>query len=267
MRRLSRTLGRPRGRGRGGSGPRAAGPCRRARGDGRPRGHGGVPAHPEDLPGRGRHHRRGRARRRPEDPVPGDDQRPRPRAGPPARGGARTTAATGSTSTTARASRCSRSGSTSTPPCPRRRRSGSWPTSSTRSTASACRSSTSSAGAHPSWSSDGITAAMDVGPSDVGGTTCEHYAFRQEEIDWQIWIQMGDHPLPRKLVITTKTDEARPQHTAVYTWNLAPSYNDPAFEFDPPAGRRQGPARRGQAVPVTASRRLDMNRTQPTFRS
>ena len=68
------------------------------------------------------------------------------------------------------------------------------------------------------------------------GTTCQQYAFRQDDIDWQIWIQKGDYPLPRKLVITTKTDEARPQLTAVYTWNLAPSFNDAAFTFDPPAG-------------------------------
>ena len=79
--------GRPRGRGRGGSGPRAAGPRRRARGDRRPPGHGGVPAHPQVLPGRRRHHRRGRARRRPEDPVLGDDVDPRPDAGRPARRG------------------------------------------------------------------------------------------------------------------------------------------------------------------------------------
>jgi len=88
----------------------------------------------------------------------------------------------------------------------------------------------------PGWSTEGITAARDFGPSVVGGTTCEHYGFRTDEIDWQIWIQKGDYPLPRKLVITTKTDEARPQHTAVYTWNLAPSFNDAAFTFDPPAG-------------------------------
>ena len=37
-------------------------------------------------------------------------------------------------------------------------------------------------------------------------------------------------------MITTKTDDARPQHPAVYTWNLAPSFNDAAFAFDPPAG-------------------------------
>jgi hypothetical protein len=88
----------------------------------------------------------------------------------------------------------------------------------------------------PGWNSASITGAMDVGPGEVGGTTCEHYAFRQEGADWQIWIQKGDFPLPRKLVITTTTDPARPQHTAVYTWNLAPSVNDAAFTFTPPAG-------------------------------
>ena len=88
----------------------------------------------------------------------------------------------------------------------------------------------------PGWSAEGITAARDLGPSDVLGTTCQHYAFRQDDIDWQIWIQKGDNALPRKLVITTKTDEARPQTAAVYVWNLAPSFNDAAFTFDPPAG-------------------------------
>lgn len=86
------------------------------------------------------------------------------------------------------------------------------------------------------WSAADIKAAMVVGPSQVGGTTCEHYAFRQDGLDWQIWLQKGDFPLPRRLVITTLTDEARPQFTAVYTWNLAPSVNDAAFTFDPPPG-------------------------------
>ncbi len=88
----------------------------------------------------------------------------------------------------------------------------------------------------PGWSTDDIKGAMDVGPSTVEGVTCQQYAFRQDDIDWQIWIQKGDHPLPRRLVITTKTDEGRPQHTAEYTWNLAPSFNDAAFVFDPPEG-------------------------------
>ena len=88
----------------------------------------------------------------------------------------------------------------------------------------------------PGWSPGDITAAVDLGPSEVGGTTCQHYAFRQEGVDWQIWIQKGDFPLPRKLVITTTDDEARPRHMAMYTWNLAPSVNDAAFTFTPPKG-------------------------------
>ncbi len=87
-----------------------------------------------------------------------------------------------------------------------------------------------------SWTPEGITGAIDLGPSVAAGITCRQYAFRQADIDWQIWIQQGDYPLPRKLVITTRTDEARPQHTAVYNWNLAPSFNDLSFVFSPPEG-------------------------------
>ena len=86
----------------------------------------------------------------------------------------------------------------------------------------------------PDASTNAITDATDVGPGSVEGVTCEHYAFRQPGLDWQVWIQLGDHPLPRKLVLTTTTDEARPQHTSVLTWNLAPSYSADTFVFDPP---------------------------------
>jgi hypothetical protein len=80
-----------------------------------------------------------------------------------------------------------------------------------------------------------IKAATDIGPSSVDGVTCEQYAFRQEGIDWQIWIELGEFPLPLKLVIRTLTDDAKPQHREVLSWNLAPSFSDNAFSFDPPA--------------------------------
>jgi hypothetical protein len=79
-----------------------------------------------------------------------------------------------------------------------------------------------------------LVGASDIGASQVDGTTCEHYTYRQDGADWQLWIQQGDYPLPRKLVITTTTDPARPRFTSVMTWNLAPSYNDAAFTFDAP---------------------------------
>jgi hypothetical protein len=81
-----------------------------------------------------------------------------------------------------------------------------------------------------------IKAADDIGPSTVDGITCEQYAFRQEGVDWQIWIQLGEFPLPRKLVIRTLTDDAKPQHSENLTWNLAPSFSEDAFTFVPPPG-------------------------------
>jgi hypothetical protein len=84
-----------------------------------------------------------------------------------------------------------------------------------------------------------ITAARDIGPSPVGGITCEQYAVRQAGLDWQIWIQEGAYPLPCKVVLTTLTDEARPEHTVVYSWNLAPSFNDAAFTFVAPSDARR----------------------------
>jgi hypothetical protein len=84
-----------------------------------------------------------------------------------------------------------------------------------------------------------IKAADDIGPSAVDGVTCEQYAFRQEGVDWQIWIQLGEFPLPRKLVIRTLTDDAKPQHSEILTWNLAPSFSENAFTFDPPPDARR----------------------------
>ncbi len=86
-----------------------------------------------------------------------------------------------------------------------------------------------------------IKAAVDIGPSAVDDVTCEQYAFRQDGVDWQIWIQLGEFPLPRKLVIRTLTDDAKPQHSETLTWNLAPSFSENAFTFDPPAGVQRIP--------------------------
>ena len=79
-----------------------------------------------------------------------------------------------------------------------------------------------------------IRAATNVGPSTVEGALCDHYAFRQKDVDWQVWIQQGAEPLPRKLLVTTMDDPARPQHEVVMTWTLNPTFDDKLFVFVPP---------------------------------
>ena len=58
---------------------------------------------------------------------------------------------------------------------------------------------------------DNIESAMNAGQDFIDDDLCDHYAFRQGKIDWQIWITTGSKPLPRKVVITNRADEARPQ--------------------------------------------------------
>jgi hypothetical protein len=83
---------------------------------------------------------------------------------------------------------------------------------------------------------DKIESAMNAGQDLVGDDLCDHYAFRQGKADWQIWITTGSKPLPRKLVITSRTDEARPQSVHMIDWNLKPTFKDTVFKFTPPKG-------------------------------
>lgn len=79
-----------------------------------------------------------------------------------------------------------------------------------------------------------VKSGMDLGKSRVAGVVCDHYVFRQDDIDWQIWIQEGKIPLPRKIVITTKGVEGAPQHASVLSWNLSPRLRESAFRFAAP---------------------------------
>lgn len=88
----------------------------------------------------------------------------------------------------------------------------------------------------PAAALDKIESAMNAGQDFIGDELCDHYAFRQGDIDWQIWISVGDKPLPRKLVITNRADEARPQSVTLIDWNLKPAFKDAVFTFTPPKG-------------------------------
>jgi hypothetical protein len=79
-----------------------------------------------------------------------------------------------------------------------------------------------------------ITSAFRVGVDQFGNRLCDSYAFRQEDVDWQVWIERGTEPLPCKLVVTDLSDEARPQYSAELDWMIDPTFGDVVFEFTPP---------------------------------
>lgn len=58
-----------------------------------------------------------------------------------------------------------------------------------------------------------VLQAYDMGPGVIGGTECQHLAFRNANVDWQLWVAVGDKPVPCKLVVTSKTVTGSPQYT------------------------------------------------------
>lgn len=95
------------------------------------------------------------------------------------------------------------------------------------------------AGAYEKLTED-VVDAKYVGLGVIDGVECDHLAFRNAETDWQIWIDAGEHPVPRKYVITSKTVAQAPQ----YTLRIKELHTDlktdaGAFEFKAPEGASQ----------------------------
>ena len=84
-----------------------------------------------------------------------------------------------------------------------------------------------------------IQAATRVGAANVDGFVTDHYAFRQKDVDWELWIEQGGRPVPRKLVITTTAEQNQAAARMVLNWDLAPKFEDQLFTFVPPANVHQ----------------------------
>jgi hypothetical protein len=84
------------------------------------------------------------------------------------------------------------------------------------------------------------TSGFVVGPSVIGGVKCTHLAFRGAEVDWQIWIEDGDKPLPRKFILTSKKVAGEPQFAVlIRSWDLTPKFTNQEFSFVPPKGAKK----------------------------
>jgi hypothetical protein len=88
-----------------------------------------------------------------------------------------------------------------------------------------------------------ILEAGHIGPSRIGGVECEHLAFRGPRADWQVWVERGPRPLPRKVVVTTRDDPTLPEFTALLRWDVSPAIEKSTFELTPPEGAQPIPFR------------------------
>jgi hypothetical protein len=87
---------------------------------------------------------------------------------------------------------------------------------------------------------EGVTYGRYLGIHQAAGVACHHLAFSQETIEWQIWIDAGDQPLPRKLVISYVDEDGEPQYSATLRrFSLDPKVPDGIFTFEAPEGAQK----------------------------
>jgi len=88
--------------------------------------------------------------------------------------------------------------------------------------------------------SSGVVSSAYLGTDYVNGVECHNLSFRQSKTDWQLWVQVGDAPLPMKYIITTKWVTGAPQYSVRYRdWNTKPRIKSKRFEFSAPKGARK----------------------------
>ncbi len=75
-----------------------------------------------------------------------------------------------------------------------------------------------------------------LGRAVVDGVPVHHLAFRNSEgVDWELWVEDGPRPLPRKYVITSRDLPGSPQYSVnLSDWNLSPRLTQDQFRFVPP---------------------------------
>jgi hypothetical protein len=86
----------------------------------------------------------------------------------------------------------------------------------------------------------GVTYGRYLGIHQAAGVACHHLAFSQATIEWPVWIDAGEKPLPRKLVISYVHEPGEPQYTAVIRrWTLDASVPEGLFTFEAPEGAQK----------------------------
>jgi hypothetical protein len=78
-----------------------------------------------------------------------------------------------------------------------------------------------------------LTSAFSVGTATLDGVATDHWAYRTADYDWELWIEQGDRPLPRKFVLIDRTDPTLPSFTAHLTWQTNPTLDPAVFTYVP----------------------------------
>ena len=81
-----------------------------------------------------------------------------------------------------------------------------------------------------------VESSRFLGLATIAGVKSHHLAFRQNNIDWQLWIDAGIKPLIKRFMVTSKGLTGSPSYTVnINQWKSNPVFDDSLFEFKAPA--------------------------------
>jgi len=80
-----------------------------------------------------------------------------------------------------------------------------------------------------------LTAAFSVGTATLDGVVTDHWAYRTDDFDFEIWMEQGDRPLPRKYVLIDRSDPTLPAFTSRLTWQPNVPLDPAVFTYAPTA--------------------------------
>lgn len=74
--------------------------------------------------------------------------------------------------------------------------------------------------------------SKDLGSGVINGTECDFVAFRQDEVDLQIWIAQGNRPLPCRYTVTSRQVAGGPQYSIEFrNWKTGSDVVTQDFSF------------------------------------
>ncbi|MFB3112459.1 MAG: DUF2092 domain-containing protein, partial [Gemmatimonadales bacterium] len=90
----------------------------------------------------------------------------------------------------------------------------------------------------------GVNAVQYLGTVELDGVPCHLLGFSLDEVDWKLWLQTGDEPLPRKIMPDlSKKAEARGMKAELEVrldgWAVNVDLTEDQFAFVPPEGAEQ----------------------------
>jgi hypothetical protein len=82
-----------------------------------------------------------------------------------------------------------------------------------------------------------LLSVVYLGEREVAGKMCHHLSLESVGADWQLWVEVGDQPVPRRLVINYITLPGEPEYfTALHHWRIDGESDQTSFTFVPPPG-------------------------------